>query len=71
MSSEQRDRTVDLLEWCFGTIESSNPTTWSFEQVVTPLTVVSVDRVCDIGGFSEGARQAGCEVVLAIDFAGL
>ena len=30
---------------------------------MTPL----VDLFCDIGGFSEGARQADCEVVLAID----
>jgi site-specific DNA-cytosine methylase len=31
------------------------------------MTVYVIDLFCGAGGFSEGARQAGCEVVLAVD----
>ena len=44
VSSEQRERAIELLEWCFDVVESSMPTTWSFEQVVTPLTIELLGR---------------------------
>lgn len=44
VQEHERDSAVRLIEWYFDLVESSQPTTWSFEQVVTPLIVALLEQ---------------------------